>query len=209
MLFKGINLFILSICLSGCSSVLMSIYGSKQPKDISDNAIIKYSKKYNIPLTDSYILDTNYLPFLFSHDTTIYKAQIKNHYQPLQTLYYNKVGVLESFHINCYANGFPNFNWNRDSVLNIFPPKKQAPLDSLVSLNNQIKYLIPLPTSNKIKNKEFDYFVIVYWNRFMGRQSKRLVHFIQENCKLATDKKVRLIYVNTDNMYATSNYFNQ
>lgn len=187
----------------------MSVYGAKQPKGINNTTIAKYSYKYDIPLADSYVLDSNYLDFLFSHDTSVYKAQIKNHYQPLQALYYNKNKQLESFHINCYTGGFPNFDWNRDSTLNVFPPKQQAPLDSLVSFNNQLKYLTKLPDSKKITNEEFDYYVIVYWNRFMGRQSKRLIHFIQENCKLANDKKVKIIYANTDNLYATSNYFNQ
>jgi hypothetical protein len=36
----------------------------------------------------------------------------------------------------------------------------------------------------------------------MGRQSKRLIHFVQENSKLAKDYKVKIIYVNTDNIFA-------
>lgn len=36
----------------------------------------------------------------------------------------------------------------------------------------------------------------------MGRQSKRLIGFVQDNVKLATDKRVKIIYVNTDNFFA-------
>jgi hypothetical protein len=36
----------------------------------------------------------------------------------------------------------------------------------------------------------------------MGRQSKRLIHFVQENSKLEKEKKVKIIYANNDNIYA-------
>ncbi len=39
----------------------------------------------------------------------------------------------------------------------------------------------------------------------MGRQSKRLIHFVQENYKLAKDFNVKIIYVNTDNVFASFN----
>lgn len=59
--------------------------------------------------------------------------------------------------------------------------KQQTPVDSLVPFETQLKYLKPLSNSKAFSPKKFDYFVIVFWNRFMGRQSKRLVHFVQEN----------------------------
>jgi len=35
----------------------------------------------------------------------------------------------------------------------------------------------------------------------MGRQSKRLIHFVQENSKLAKEYNVKIINVNTDNIF--------
>jgi len=83
-----------------------------------------------------------------------------------------------------------------------FPPKQQAPIDSIVSLETQLKYLKPLSQTTKLLNDSYDYILIVYWNRFMGRQSKRLIRFVQDNSKLATGKKVKIIYANTDNIFA-------
>jgi hypothetical protein len=83
-----------------------------------------------------------------------------------------------------------------------FPPKQQAPLDSVLSLDTQIKYLNLLSQTSKPSVDYYDYIVIVYWNRFMGRQSKRLIHFVQENSKLEKEKKVKIIYANNDNIYA-------
>jgi hypothetical protein len=197
-----ILILILVLGLTSCSPIIQGLYGIKNPKELNDKTIIRYSEKYNIPLTENYKLDTAYLTFLSSLDSTNFKEQIKNHYQPLQVLYYYKTGQLESFQINCYAGGFPNLNWNRDSIFTTFPPRKQAPIDSIISLDLQLKFIRPLSQTIGFSVENYDYIVIVYWNRLMGRQSKRLIHFVQENYKLAKDYKLKIIYVNTDNIFA-------
>lgn len=187
--------------LTSCSKIILGFYGMKNSKTVDETTILNYSKKYNIPAADSYELDASYISFLTSLDTTRYKSQRKNHYQPLQALYYDKTGQLISFQINCYAGGFPNLHWDRNEILTSFPPKQQAPLDSIVPLDTQLKYIRPLSQTKKISADSSDFTIIVYWNRFMGRQSKRLVRFIQDNSKLA-NKKVKIIYVNNDNVFA-------
>jgi len=200
-----ILILIFVLGLASCSSIIQGLYGIKNSKELNDQTIISYSEKYNIPLTDSYKLDTSYLTFLSSLDTIKYKEQIKNHYQPLQALYYNKNGQLKSFQINCYAGGFPNLNWDRDSIMTTFPPREQAPTDSILPLDLQLEFLHPLSQTINFSIKNYEYIVIVYWNRLMGRQSKRLIHFVQENYKLTKDYKVKIIYVNTDNIFALKN----
>jgi len=174
----------------------------RKPKSISENGILQYCGKYNIPSNENYELDTAYISFLSSLDTNKYQADTKNHSQPLQALYYYKTGNLISFQNNCYAGGFPNLNWKRNGILRTFPPGQQAPIDSIFTLDVQSKYLNLLHQSEKFPSPDYDYIVIVYWSRFMGRQSKRFVHFVQENCKIARGQKVKILYVNTDNVFA-------
>ena len=50
--------------LTGCTPIFRGIYGMKNPKTVDEEAILHYSKKYNIPSADSYELDTNYNSFL-------------------------------------------------------------------------------------------------------------------------------------------------
>ncbi len=119
-----------------------------------------------------------------------------------KVLYYDKTGQLESFQINCYAGGFPNLDWKRDSIFETFPPQEQAPIDSILPLDLQKKYFQPLSQTNSFSIEYYDYIVIVFWNRLMGRQSKRLIKYVQENIKLARNYKVKIIYVNTDNVFA-------
>lgn len=174
----------------------------KNSKKVDEKVILRYSKKYNIPLVDGYELDTSYISFLSSLDTTLYKSQRENHYQPLQALYYDKTGQLQSFQINCYAGGFPNLHWDRNGIFTTFPPEQQAPIDSIMQFDTQLKFLRVLSQTKKFSADNYDYIVIVYWSRFMGRQSKRLIRFVQDNSKLTTDKKVKIIYANTDNIFA-------
>lgn len=188
--------------LTSCSSIFSGLYGMKKPKTVDEETIARYEKKYNIPIVDNYELDATYFSYLFSLDTSQFKEQIKNHYQPLQVLYYDNSGHLVSFQINCYAGGFPNLKWNRNEIMSTFPPQLQAPLDSIFPLKTQMKYLKVLAQSAKINTDNYDYIVIVYWNIFMGRQSKRLIRFVQNNRKLEQDKKIKIIYVNTDNIFA-------
>ena len=195
-------IFTVSFGLMSCTSILAGLYGMKKIKTVDEKTIVRYAKKYSIPTADSYELDTAYLSYLFSLDSTKYRSEIKNHYQPLQSLYYDNSGYLKSFQVNCYAGGFPNLNWNRNGIMTSFPPKQQAPVDSIVSLETQMKYLKPLSQTSKHINDNYDYIVIVYWNRFMGRHSKRLIRFVQDNSKLETERKVKIIYANTDNIFA-------
>lgn len=195
----------------------MGLYGIRNPKEISEKKIINYSKRLDIPGDDVYELDTSYFLFLSSLrsratdsfmtdslERAELKNQVKNHYQPLQALYFNHSGKLESFQINCYAGGFPNLNWDRDSILTTFPPKLQAPPDSILSDSMLISFLKPLSHSREIKPGVNDYVIYVFWSKFMGRQNKRFIHFIQENYKLSSEKNVRVIYINTDNAFAGS-----
>jgi hypothetical protein len=188
--------------LTSCTSIFTGLYGMKNTKTVDEKTIIRYSKKYNIPTSASYELDTAYFSYLFSLDSTKYKYQIKNHFQPLQALYYDNSGQLKSFQVNCYAGGFPNLKWDRNEIMTTFPPRQQAPIDSIVPLETHLKYLKPLSQTEKIQIDHYDYIVIVHWNRFMGRQSKRLIRFVQDNSKLATGEKVKIIYANTDNIFA-------
>jgi hypothetical protein len=191
----------------------MLLYGVHPPKILSEKKIYRASKRLSIPKNDVYKLDVSYYNFLLSLDTIKcdstssqkqqqrkkdFKYQLKNHYQPLQARYYNDKGQLVSLQINCYAGGFPNFEWNRDSIMYRFPPKIQAPLDSLVSIPSLLKHIQPLSESSEIKLASYDYVVFVFWGKFMGRQNKRFIKYIHENRKLAAGKNVKYIYINTD-----------
>jgi hypothetical protein len=181
---------------------MAGLYGMKKIKAVDEKRILKYSKRCNIPSIDNYIIDTSYFSYLHSFDTAIYRVQIKNHYQPLQALYFDQSRTLCSFQINCYAGGFPNLVWDRNDIMTSFPPREQAPIDSILSFDKQISLLIPLSKTELFNQENFEYIVVVYWSKFMGRQSRRFIKIVQKNLQLGNDKKIKVIYANTDNAFA-------
>jgi hypothetical protein len=183
---------------------MVGMMGLKNPKIISDKEIIKYSNKFNIPLTDSYKLDTAYYSYLFSLDTTKYKTEIHDHYQPLQALYYHDDDFV-SFQINCNTGGFSKLDWNRDGIFETFPPKFQNPIDSIFTIEQHLSFLNPIdPSKIKIDISKFEYIIFVQWNRFMNKQSKHLIKIVQGNSKLAKGKSIKIIYVNNDGFFASN-----
>ncbi len=202
---KNISFYFLLLTLTvfaGCSSTVSFFYGIKKPQFLDENQILYYAKKLNLPNEDIFQIDTAYFNFIVSTDSIKHKESHKNHYQPLQVLYYGQAGQLVSFHVNCYAGGFPNLKWNREGSFDIFPPKTQAPVDSILPLKKLLGFLKPLASSQKIHTEQYDYFVFVFWNRFMKRQSKRLIRTVQQNCRMKKNKTIRTIYVNDDNLFA-------
>ncbi|KAA9340313.1 hypothetical protein [Adhaeribacter soli] len=203
-MFRLVPVLIILFC-SSCSFLAGSIYGIKSPKKLNQTEIASQAKKYNIPLENSFELDTAYFfEHLKSFDQKRYFQQINNHSQALQSLFFDKDGRLQVFYINCYAGGFPNLAWNKEGQFNSFPPKPQAPLDSLLDLQTLSRYLIPLPTTKPQNKISADYTIVVFWNRMMNRQTKHLIQLVQENAGKAKDQHVQLLYVNTDNLMATN-----
>jgi hypothetical protein len=199
-------LLTVSLMLPGCSRVVLKLYGMKKIRAVEESKIIRVAEKYNIPLSDNFELDTSYFVNMLSGLSDTVKVclppDLKNHSQPLQLMYYDRSGWLQSFHNNCYAGGFPNLKFDRGGTFTTFPPMQRAPVDSLMPLGRQLKSLRPLKGALIPEVEQYDYVVIVFWDIFMGRQSRRLLGFVRENCKLAADKKVKVIYVNIDNAYA-------
>jgi hypothetical protein len=153
-------------------------------------------------LSDSviYFIDSDYKKSLFklTNDSVL----LRNHLQPLQASYYNREGALISFHVNCYAPGFPDLNWNYNAAMGAFPPKTQAPADTLLNFQKHFQYLKSNGPAQMAEEKDFDYYIVVYWAGFMKRQSEVLIDAVRENLKLNTqDRKVKIIYVCTDNVF--------
>ena len=200
--FASFLLFI--TCLLGCSScsaVFLGVYGIHKPKAVTEAEIIRSAKQYKIPLANTYELDASYRDYILTNDTSLHRQAMKNHLQPLQAIYYSPEGKMLSFQVNCYAGGYPNLKWERNGNMNTFPPKVQAPLDSLVPISMQFKFLLGLSNSAVPQYEPGQPTLIVFWSKFMGRQTKRFIRILQENAELAQRDELSIFYVNADNIF--------
>ena len=177
-----------------------------QNRFLSISEIDEIRQEFNLPKDQTFILDTTYLSYLFSLDTSRYSDAIKNHYQPLQAAYYDNKGQLVSFHINCYAGiGVPDgqaLNWNQSNAFDSFLPSSVAPLDSILPLNMALQFIKTID-NNPIDTTGFssqDFTILVYWNKTLFKQDAlNLIATVNENAAKANGKKIKILYVNNDN----------
>ena len=132
--------------LSGCNAIAIWLYGldTKFVPAHDDNRE-KVQARFGLEGEPWYELDetslTCYLmdSFYTKLDTTDslrWERQAKllnNHLQMLQAMYFDRAGRLVSFHLNCYAEGFPNLKWNKYGAFNSFPPFKCSPARHLAA----------------------------------------------------------------------------
>lgn len=187
---------------SSCSFIMLKVMGMKSPKIMNDKLHARYLKKMKAPVENAYLLDTNYLHFIEINDTVNFRKQKKNHYQPIQALYYGHNQFQEAWFINCFAPGYPKLNWNIENKFGTFPPKTAAPLDSLISFDSLIAHAKSFNNHPKHKVGENEPYTVVFiWNRFFNKESKRLHEIVLENLKMCPEP-YRIIYINNDNIYA-------
>ena len=164
-------------------------YGLKTPKKLDNLAMQKLAKQLKI---DSFLCFNDTLYYNFWANVPDSQAY-KNHYQPLQIFYYENDNLI-SYHINCFAGGFPNLNWNKYNNLATFPPKNQAPIDTFLSLSTHLSFA---NINHQYKPK---YTVFIYWNYFMGRQTKVFLKKFRKNLSL-NKQQIQVYFINNDNWF--------
>ncbi len=191
---KRIYFIIICFAIVLCYISCKTLYGIKPQKSVSPEQINNFYLQLPLKEFKKATVDST---FLFRMKKTYAKdtAQLRYHLQPLQALYFDSDENLISFHVNCNAGGFPNLQWNRNNVFNKFPPATQTKVDNLFELQ-EFKKLVHL---NEEKNS-YDYSIVIFWNFFLEKQSRRLIDQVLDNVKL-TNKKINLIFVNNDNLF--------
>lgn len=199
----SVFIFFIGWLFSSCAALL----GLKQPVIATEDEILRHARKYKIPLQDCYELDSNYFLFTLKVQQQESEKRYKDFSQPLQLRYYDTDdGRLQSLHINCYADRgglgdiFFGLNWNKHGVMDQFPPLQQAPLDSLLSFQEQLSYMRPLKTTVPVTMDEYDFIVVAYWNMWMGKHSRKLVKAVKKNAGKAGSERVKILYANNENM---------
>jgi len=188
--------------LNSCNSIVGALYGERDVSKLDKKTVIGIISKDDVlKQQENYYLDSNFADFCYSHFPENHKV-LHDFLQPMQALYFDSSGRLISWHLNCYAGGFPNLKWNRGDVFATFPPKSQRPLTDSISLNSILPYLKKFEHLNYSKPiQSSPMTIVVFWNYQLFRQSKRLINLVEQNLKLNTDKRqARMIFVNTDLM---------
>ncbi len=190
----------LLLSVSSCTPLVLRTMGMKKPHVPTDEEFYRFGEKWNMSIYFQQSLLPSYIDEIEKIDSVNPKLA-KDLLQPIQAMYFDTSGKLISYHINCYAGGYPNLNWNRNGNFDVFPAKTQAPCDSLMTLSRLLVHLKPVEYPC-VKMKDLDYTVVVFWSRWTGRQSRHLVEYVQKNIKLASkETRIQIMYVNTDEVF--------
>lgn len=192
---------VIVLLLTSCSFIVNRMVGIRTVKIMDDKTITAAAQHFDIPLKHVYAVDTNYLHALKTNQQKYSPTALNNHLQPLQALYFINGQYPESFQVNCYAGGLPNLNWERDGIMESFPPKIQAPLDSVVSKNELLRMIKKLNGVDYSETITSGPLVVVFWTKFMQNHTKAFIPIVQKNLRLSP-VPVQVIYVNADNLFA-------
>lgn len=180
----------------------MGLMGIKNYDNYSQKEVVEVSKKFTIPQSQSYIIDSLYYKqFGFNRREEI-KGFRKDLFQPLQIRIYDSNGKLIGHRANCNVPGFPNLKWNGYGYFNSFPPTLDCHLIDTIqnlTINKEFENIIPLFDSTTTTPTK-KYTVFIYWSRFMNRQSKLFIKKVNKYYSAYCDS-INYYYVNTEPLF--------
>lgn len=176
-------------------------YGLKNVRKMDESSLRNYARKVGCGPMD-YCADSSFLAAIRkkgAKDTDPHV--IKNHLQPIQCLYFDASGYPQAYYNNCYAKpGLFHLHWNKLESFDTFPPKGNAPLDSLITAQNLAGLLKPLHGAKPFQWEQRPT-VVVFRNRTFNRFSRDLIRQVKRNTAGRADVKV--YYVNNDRFLKT------
>jgi len=212
-----------STLLSSCSLLYRGLLGvDTSPQWFDKEDLTKSAKKYDIDSEFLLILDTaSYTNSIkiemrdtvakLNTDTSImsknlrYKAQkvANDDLQPVQVRLFTSDGQETFKLVNCYVDPPIPMDWNVNQCFDSFP------LHSDDIIQNTHTYDLPALLSHTTSSKgdavglsdlpNGEYYMVVMWNSFMIRPSKKLIKTVKEYLAANPDQDVTPIYINNHN----------
>lgn len=208
----------LIISLSGCNLAYRVLLGiNTKPSWKLDEDIIRDFKRKKIAPEQRFILDTaSYRNVLIneyrrltdsgkidSAERGLLRKILNDDLQPTQVRFFNNQGKQIFKMVNCYIDPPIPMNWNVNNCFATYPPQV-----NIQTLNVDQKPLhFFLPHLKTIEGKavsesdlpDADYYVLVFWNTFFHRPSKRLIRRIKREVKRNSSVRTSVLYVHNHN----------
>jgi hypothetical protein len=181
---KALILSILSLLLTGCTTIFLVLIGGKKPEIETMESIKKYGAKWNIKADSIYLLKDDYVLTQLSRPSNELLLFDNEGY----SIDLTKVGEDPRCGSNIYGlyRGLGKITY--------------AKRDSSRTLLNEIQKAFHLETNAQLElDTKNDYFIVFYWNCFMGKERNKeeivlLKKVIAENPRI----KTQLILINSD-----------
>lgn len=219
---KKIIFVVVILIFVGCKPIAAKlILGvDTTPEWKTQNEILIDFERYQIPDANRFILDTAI--YAKTVEKQVYKnielmqengiaidsmmenkiqKSFNDNLQPVQVRYFNADGSPIFKLVNCYLENFFKMDWNFDKSFDVYPPTTN---DEILNFGNEnLAFFIPMLRNldgsvlNLNDLPKSKYYVIVFWNSFFNKPSRKLINQIQE---IEKDKKdTFVLYVNNHN----------
>lgn len=197
------SLLFLTFSLSSCQMIMQSLYGIKNPKELSKEKILKKSHKIVKEADYQYYIDASFFQFnalLNKDDLCIEQYNLEHGFkQPIQIVTFDNLGQLIHLATNCEAGGIPNLKWKNLSTFenNVF-------IKCVENSENYLEKIYPfLKTIGERDDllevyHNYDYIHFIIWSDFMARQSRLFIKHIDRTYK---KENALFVYVNNDNRF--------
>ncbi len=209
----------------GCRVVYRTIAGvDLRPKWMTDEEVAREFEKKGVPSAQAFALDTA------TYDRAVrarYKDEVARVFpkgaknkedslalkpiwkhtsddlQPVQVRYFDGGGRAIFKLVNCYL-AIP-IRWNVEGAFDHFPPRPIADLKEVGddSLSFFLGHLHPLDGSSFATGSlpEADYYVVLFFNRYMIRPSRKLFKTVHRYHKRHPSENVHVLYVHNHNAH--------
>ncbi|MCX6290487.1 MAG: hypothetical protein NT126_01830 [Bacteroidetes bacterium] len=182
-----IKLLIVSLCIffSGCTTIAKLFYGYRTPKAEDKESLLRYLEKKKIDSHNILVLS----------DTVSYYKRFQTIRDFPSLRAFDKNGVLVYYKDTGAACNSPAYEFSQ-TICN-FPANRRV---SKQSLDSEIKGLLTLDNQPVVidKEKNYDYYVFIYWARMVGRLNKIEVKAWEENLKKNTGCNICIYKVDLD-----------
>ena len=223
MMSKVTLILLFCLLLSSCSLIYRGVLGvDLSPQWMDDKDIVKKQNKLEIQSDFHLVLDTasytNSIKEMMQmqmdslpKDTSIMTKKLKykvgsvanDDLQPTQVRLFTREGNEIFKLVNCYVDPPIPMDWNVDSCFNAFPPH----LSGLVinTHNYDLDFLLRHTSDMKGNSVEIsdlpegDYYMVVMWNSFLIRPSKKLIGEVKDYIAANSERNIVLIYINNHN----------
>lgn len=217
---------VLSVCcVTGCRVVYRTLLGvNVQPKWMTDEKVAREFERKGVPTDQAFVLDTASYDRAVR---TRYKDEVKRIYpkgpenkddsvvvkgmwkhtaddlQPVQVRYFDAGGRSIFKLVNCYLDPPIPMRWNVEGAFDHFPPQPIAALRAVEddSLSFFLEHMHHLDGSSVVQSSlpEADYYVVVFFNRFMVRPSRKLLRTVRRYHKRHPSENLHVLYVHNHN----------
>ena len=140
------------------------------------------------------------------------KQRFHDLYQPVQIHIFDRAGGPLFKMLNCHLDPVIPMRWNRFGSFDEFPPSPLNIRGFDIELYDSLQFFVPFFRNRAGSHVNFndlpsaDYYVMVFWNDYYKRPSRKLLRKLRKSFMKLKDKNIAFLFVNNHNAFVWNNF---